>query len=57
MKAINAGLAKKYGQPLSASEGNLTQSKTKGGGKNSSIMGNKNTASTRCGYGVNGVGK
>jgi hypothetical protein len=57
MKHVNSKLAKKYGKPLSYSDGEHTQSKTKGGGKNSSIMGNKNTASTRCGYGVNGVGK
>ncbi len=56
MKHINKALAKKYGMPLSASEGNYTQSKTSYPKKNSSIMGNKNTASTRCGYGVNGVG-
>ena len=53
---INKGLAKKYGNPLSASEGDLTQSKTKGGGKNPSIMSNPNTKSDRCGYGVNGAG-
>ena len=53
---INKGLSKKYGQPLNASEGNLTQSKTKGGGKNSSIMSNPNTKSDRCGYGVGGAG-
>lgn len=55
MSKVNAALAKKYGKPLNASEGEHTQSKTKGGGKNASIMGNKNTASSRCGYGVNGV--
>jgi hypothetical protein len=54
---INKGLAKKYGQPLNASAGEHTLSKTKGGGKNSSIMSNPNTKSDRCGYGVNGVGK
>jgi hypothetical protein len=53
---INSGLAKKYGQPLSNSAGNFTKSKTKGGGKNASIMSNPNTKSDRCGYGVNGVG-
>ena len=52
---INKSLAKKYGQPINASEGQHTQSKTGGGGKNSSIMGNKNTASTRCGYGRQGA--
>ena len=52
----NSGLAKKYGQPLNNSEGNFTKSKTKGGGKNSSIMSNAYTKSDRCGYGVNGVG-
>lgn len=57
MKAVNKGLAKKYGKPLCASDGEYTQSKTSYPAKNSSIMGNKNTASTRCGYGVNGVGK
>lgn len=57
MKKVNAGLAKKYGKPLSYTEGEHTQSKTKGGGKNSSIMSNPNTKSDRCGYGVNGVGK
>ena len=57
MKAVNAGLAKKFGKPLSASEGEHTKSKTKGGGKNPSIMSNPNTKSDRCGYGVNGVGK
>jgi len=54
-KAINSGLAKKYGKPLCVSEGEHTQSKTSYPKKNSSIMGNKNTASSRCGYGVNGV--
>lgn len=57
MKAINSALAKKYGKPLCASDGEHTKSKTKGGGKNSSIMSNPNTKSDRCGYGVNGVGK
>jgi hypothetical protein len=57
MKAVNAGLAKKFGKPLSYTDGEHTQSKTKGGGKNSSIMSNPNTKSDRCGYGVNGVGK
>jgi len=57
MKKINAGLAKKYGKPLSYTDGEHTQSKTSGGGKNSSIMSNPNTKSDRCGYGVNGVGK
>jgi hypothetical protein len=57
MKAVNSSLAKRYGKPLSASEGEHTKSKTKGGGKNASIMSNPNTKSDRCGYGVNGVGK
>jgi hypothetical protein len=57
MKRINKGLSKKYGKPLCVSEGEHTQSKTSYPKKDSSIMGNKNTASTRCGYGVNGVGK
>lgn len=57
MKYVNSKLAKKYGKPLSYSDGEHTQSKTSYPKKNSSIMGNKNTASTRCGYGVNGVGK
>lgn len=57
MKSVNKGLAKKYGKPLSYTDGEHTQSKTSYPKKNSSIMGNKNTASTRCGYGVNGVGK
>ena len=53
---INSNLAKKYGKPLSYSDGEHTQSKTSYPTKAPSIMGNKNTASTRCGYGVNGVG-
>jgi hypothetical protein len=57
MKHVNSKLAKKYGTPLSYTDGEHTQSKTSYPKKNSSIMGNKNTASTRCGYGVNGVGK
>ena len=57
MKSLNAALAKKFGKPLCASDGEHTKSKTKGGGKNSSIMSNANTKSDRCGYGVNGVGK
>lgn len=57
MKHVNSKLAKKYGKPLSYSDGEHTQSKTSYPKKNASIMGNKNTASTRCGYGVNGVGK
>jgi hypothetical protein len=57
MKQVNSKLAKKYGKPLSYTDGEHTQSKTSYPKKNSSIMGNKNTASTRCGYGVNGVGK
>ena len=57
MKSVNSGLAKKYGKPLSYTDGEHTKSKTKGGGKNSSIMSNSNTKSDRCGYGVNGVGK
>lgn len=57
MKHINSKLAKKYGKPLCYSDGEHTQSKTKGGGKDSSIMSNPNTKSDRCGYGVNGVGK
>ena len=51
----NKALSKKYGMPLSLSEGNHTQSKTSYPTKNSSIMGNPNTKSDRCGYGVNGV--
>lgn len=54
-KMINAGLAKKYGKPLCASEGEHTQSKTSAPKLNSSIQGNKNTKTTRIGYGVNGV--
>ena len=57
MKYVNSKLSKKYGKHLSYTEGEHTQSKTSYPKKNSSIMGNKNTASTRCGYGVNGVGK
>lgn len=57
MKHVNQKLAKKYGKPLSYTDGEHTQSKTGGGGKNSSIMSNPNTKSDRCGYGVNGVGK
>jgi hypothetical protein len=57
MKNVNSNLAKKYGKPLSYTDGEHTQSKTSYAKKNASIMGNKNTASTRCGYGVNGVGK
>jgi hypothetical protein len=57
MKQVNSKLAKKYGKPVSYTDGEHTQSKTSYPKKNSSIMGNKNTASTRCGYGVNGVGK
>ena len=53
-KHINSGLAKKYGKPLCASHGEYTQSKTTGG-MAKSINSNKNTASTRIGYGVNGV--
>lgn len=53
---VNSKLAKKYGQPLSLSEGNHTQAKSSAGGKNASIMSNPNTKSDRCGYGVNGVG-
>lgn len=56
-KMVNKSLASKFGKPLNASEGQHTKSKTKGGGKNSSIMSNANTKSDRCGYGVNGVGK
>jgi len=55
MKKVNSGLAKKYGQPLSYSDGEHTKSKTSYPAKNSSIMGNANTKSDRCGYGVNGV--
>lgn len=55
MKMVNAGLAKKYGKPLSYTEGEHTKSKTSYPTKNSSIMGNPNTKSDRCGYGVNGV--
>lgn len=56
MKAVNKGLAKKYGKPLSYTDGEHTQSKTSYPAKNSSIMSNPNTKSDRCGYGVNGVG-
>lgn len=59
MKNVNSKLAKKYGKPANASEGDITKY---GGGsgmskpsKNSSIMSNPNTKSDRCGYGVNGV--
>ncbi len=54
-KYINSGLAKKYGKPLCASHGEYTQSKTSYPKLNSSIQGNKNTKTTRIGYGVNGV--
>ena len=54
-KYINSGLAKKYGKPLCVSEGEHTQSKTSSPKLNSSIQGNKNTKTTRIGYGVNGV--
>jgi len=57
MKNLNSSLVKRHGKPLSYTDGEHTQSKTKGGGKNSSIMSNPNTKSDRCGYGVNGVGK
>lgn len=55
MKSINAGLAKKYGKPLSYTDGEHTKAKSSAGGKNASIMANANTKSDRCGYGVNGV--
>jgi hypothetical protein len=56
MKHINSKLAKKYGKPLSYTDGEHTQSKKSGSKMNSSIMSNPNTKSDRCGYGVNGVG-
>ncbi len=56
MKMVNKGLAKKYGKPLSYTDGEHTKSKTSYPTKNASIMGNPNTKSDRCGYGVNGYG-
>lgn len=56
MKHVNSKLAKKYGKPLSYSDGEHTKAKSSYSEKNSSIMSNPNTKSDRCGYGVNGVG-
>jgi hypothetical protein len=41
MKNVNSNLAKKYGKPLSYTDGEHTQSKTSYAKKNASIMGNK----------------
>ena len=57
MKHVNSSLAKRHGKPLSYSDGEHTQSKTSYPKLNPSIQGNKNTKTTRIGYGVNGVGK
>ncbi len=56
MMYVNRALSKKYGKPLSVSDGEHTKSTLSYPTKNSSIMGNPNTKSDRCGYGVKGVG-
>ena len=54
MMYVNKALSKKYGKPLSVSDGEHTKSTLSYPVKNSSIMSNPNTRSDRCGYGVNG---